>query len=169
MPRLKGSVRVDSQLGRGTTFKMRVPLTLAIIKALLFRAGGRLYAIPLSTVLEITRAQESTVHHVDGQEVIQLRDQVLPLVRVEKLSYATSSAKKLFIVVISVNERKFGLVVDKLVGEEELVIKALDDQLVSTDLVSGASILGDGTVVLILNTLSVVSRLTKTAAKGVPA
>jgi len=170
LQRLKGTVRVDSQPGHGTTFKLRVPLTLAIIKALLFRAGGRLYAIPLSTVLEITRTMESTVHHVDGQEVIQLRDQVLPLVRVERLSYVTAGpSKKLFVVVISVNERKFGLIVDKLVGEEELVIKALDDQLVSTDLVSGASILGDGTVVLILNTLAVVSRLSKTTAKGVPA
>jgi two-component system, chemotaxis family, sensor kinase CheA len=91
--------------------------------------------------------------------VIQLRDEVLTLVHLHRLAKQQSKATKFFIVVISVGERKFGLVVDQLIGEEELVIKALDDHLVATDLVSGASILGDGTVVLILNLSSVISRL----------
>ena len=89
-----------------------------------------------------------------------MREQVLTLVRVNKLSPIKSGrSKKIFVIVIAIGDRKFGLIVDKLVGEEELVIKALDDHLVATDLVSGASILGDGTVVLILNINAVVSRL----------
>ena len=109
--------------------------------------------------MEITRARQDEVHVVDHHDVIQLRDEVLTLVHLSKLVRQQNKAKKFFIVVIAMGDRKFGLVVDSLVGEEELVIKALDDHLVSTDLVSGASILGDGTVVLILNITSVISKL----------
>ena len=150
--RLKGSVHIESQVGHGTTFRLKVPLTLAIIKALMFRASERLYAVPLASVLEIARAYSSDVHRVDQNEVLQLRDEVLTLVRLDKLhSGAGPRPAKFFVVVISYGERKFGLIVDKLVGEEEMVIKALDDHLVATPYVSGASILGDGSVVLILN------------------
>jgi two-component system, chemotaxis family, sensor kinase CheA len=167
LDRLKGSVAILSQVGQGTTFQLKVPLTLAIIKALLFRVADRLYAVPLGSVLEITRATEGEIHRVDNHEVIQLRDQVLTLVRLARLAKRKASAtKRLFIVVIALGDRKFGLVVDKLVGEEELVIKALDDHLVATELVSGASILGDGTVVLILNLQAVVARLGRDVAKG---
>ena len=163
LDRLKGSVQIETEAGRGTTFYLKVPLTLAIIKALLFCVGGRLYAVPLASVLEITRTQEGDFHQVEQHEVVQLRDEVLTLVRLDRLDRNTSrgAAEKVFVIVIHVGERKFGLVVDKLVGEEELVIKALSDRLVATELVSGASILGDGTVVLILNLAAVVSRLGK--------
>jgi len=162
---LKGAVSIKSKSGEGTIFYLRVPLTLAIIKALLFRAGEKLYAVPLASVTEITRAAETEIHQVDHHEVLRLREQVLTLVRVNKLSPAKSGrSKKIFVIVIAIGDRKFGLIVDKLVGEEELVIKALDDQLVATDLVSGASILGDGTVVLILNVNAVVSRLARPQA-----
>jgi len=162
LERLKGTVQIDTRPGEGTRFLLKVPLTLAIIKALLFRAADRLYAVPLASVVEITRAMESDVHRVDQHEVVQLRNEVLTLVRLHKLTRKrVSRPKKIFVVIIALADRKFGLVVDKLVGEEELVIKALDDHLVATDFVSGASILGDGTVVLILNINSVVSRLGK--------
>ncbi|MCU1310275.1 MAG: chemotaxis protein CheA [Candidatus Angelobacter sp.] len=164
LERLKGTVVIDTKVGVGSTFYLKVPLTLAIIKALMFRVAERLYAVPLSSVLEITRAMETEIHRVDQHEVIKLRDQVLTLVRLNKLVKSKSNQKKIFIVVIAIGDRKFGLVVDKLVGEEELVIKALDDHLVATELVSGASILGDGTVVLILNLNSVVTRLGKSSA-----
>lgn len=168
MERLKGSVSIDSKPGQGTTFRLKVPLTLAIIKALLFRVRDKLYSVPLASVIEITRAQESSIHRVDKNEVIQLRDQIITLVRLGKLARRSkaSGQKKVFIVVMSMAERKFGLVVDKLVGEEELVIKPLDDHLVATDLVSGASILGDGTVVLILNIQSVIARLGRAETEG---
>jgi two-component system, chemotaxis family, sensor kinase CheA len=168
--RLKGGVTIESKPGQGTRFLLKVPLTLAIIKALMFRVSGRLYAIPLTSVVEITRAQESEVHTVDRREVIRMREEVLPLVRLSgMLEGARAEQKKLFIVVIAQGDRKYGLVVDRLVGEEELVIKALDDHLVATELVSGASILGDGTVVLILNLHALVSRAGKVSVLGASA
>jgi two-component system, chemotaxis family, sensor kinase CheA len=161
--RLKGSIHLETHLGRGTTFRLKLPLTLAIIKALLFQVQHRLYAIPLNSVVEIARTREAEVHQVDHCEVLQLRNQVLPLVRLgrPRASGPDWANTKLFVLVISVGERKFGLIVDELEGEEELVIKALDDHAVSTDLVSGASILGDGRVVLILNLSAVVDHFAR--------
>jgi two-component system chemotaxis sensor kinase CheA len=162
LDRLKGSVSIRTIDGKGTTFYLKVPLTLAIIKALLFHVGERTYAVPLTSVAEITRSSYQEIHGVDGHDVIQLRGEILPLVHLGGLAEAVHPGKKMFIVVTTVADRRFGLVVDKLVGEEELVIKALDDHLVATELVTGASILGDGTVVLILNIPSVVSKLGRT-------
>jgi two-component system, chemotaxis family, sensor kinase CheA len=160
--RLKGTVEIATHIGKGTTFRLKLPLTLAIIKALLFRVEQRLYAIPLNAVAEIARAQESAVHKVDNSEVLQLRNQVLPLVRLGRPRAGQSGhTDKIFVLVIALGERKLGLIVDALDGEEELVIKALDDQTVSTDLVSGASILGEGRVVLIINLPAIVERHSK--------
>ena len=160
--RLKGTVELETRPGAGTTFRLKLPLTLAIIKALLFRVEGRLYAIPLNTVAEIARAVESDLHHVDTWEVLQMRGQVLPLMRLGQRRVKDSGATegKIFVLVINFNGRKLGLIVDALEGEEELVIKSLDDQTIATDLVSGASILGDGRVVLIMNLTAVVERFT---------
>lgn len=169
LEKLKGTVSIKTTPGKGTTFYLKVPLTLAIINALLFRVGDRLYAVPLAAVVEITRTNQSALHRVDNHDVMQLRNEVLPLLHLSKLANQTAEAPKMFVVVISANERKFGLVVDQLVGEEELVIKAMDDHLVATDLVSGASILGDGTVVLILNLSSVVAKLGRLQMVGATA
>ena len=159
LDRLKGTVSIRSTPGKGTAFLLKVPLTLAIIKALLFRVDDRIYAIPLASVVEITRAGRGEVHSVDNHDVVQLRGEVLALVHLRGLTRQSTRANKMFVIVTALGDRKFGLVVDQLVGEEELVIKALDDHLVATELVSGASILGDGTVVLILNIASVVGKL----------
>jgi two-component system chemotaxis sensor kinase CheA len=160
--RLKASVSVETKPGQGTTFRLKLPLTLAIIKALLFWVEQRLYAIPLNAVLEIARTFEAEVHQVDNYEVLQLRNQVLPLLRLGRPAVVEGDRKaKLFVLVITVGERKYGLIVDALEGEEELVIKALDDHTFSTDLVAGASILGDGRVVLILNLPAVVEHVAR--------
>jgi two-component system chemotaxis sensor kinase CheA len=158
--RLKASISVETRPGQGTTFRLKLPLTLAIIKALLFWVEQRLYAIPLNAVLEIARTFETEVHQVDNYEVLQLRNQVLPLLRVGR-PVGEDRKSKLFVLVITVGERKYGLIVDALEGEEELVIKALDDHTFQTDLVSGASILGDGRVVLILNLPAVVEHVAR--------
>jgi len=159
LQRLKGTVEIEPRPGQGAIFRLKLPLTLAIIKALLFRVEQRLYAIPLNAVAEIARAHESDLHQVDNHEVLQLRNQVLQLVRLGRArSEPGGRSAKLFVLVVATGERKLGLIVDALEGEEELVIKALDDQTVSTDLVSGASILGDGRVVLILNLAAVLER-----------
>jgi len=159
--RLKASISVETRPGQGTTFRLKLPLTLAIIKALLFWVEQRLYAIPLNAVVEIARTSESEVHQVDNYEVLQLRNQVLPLLRLGRPAAEGDHKSKLFVLVILVGERKYGLIVDALEGEEELVIKALDDHTFSTDLVSGASILGDGRVVLILNLPAVVEHVAR--------
>jgi two-component system chemotaxis sensor kinase CheA len=169
MGKLKGTVHVSTQLGKGTTIQLRAPLTLASIQTLLFRVGGRLFAVPLSSVVEITRIREDEIHTVDQREILRLRDQLLTLVRLNRLDHIHAVAaspslpakKTRFVIVIGAAEKRFGLLVDSLVGEEELVIKALPSDIVSSDLVSGASILGDGTVVLILNVPAVVSRFSK--------
>ncbi len=165
---LKGSIELESTPGKGTTFRLMVPLTLASIQALLFRVNGRLYAVPIASVGEITRITEGDIHRVEDHEVFQLRQQVLTLVRLDRLEADGSAekSKRIFVIVISLGGRRFGLAVDSLMGEEELVIKALEDQLVTSPLVSGASILGDGTVVLILNVPAVVSHLSRIPALG---
>lgn len=174
MDQVKGAVTVSSVRGVGTTLKLRVPLTLAIIKALLFRVGERLYAVPLLAVTELVRVRQSDVHALEQQEVLHLRNEVLPLVRLHRVSGCTApNGRGFFVVVVTVAERKYGLVVDRTVGERELVIKALDNSLLTTDLVSGASVLGDGKVALILNLHAVVERLGSgsdiAAREGVPA
>jgi two-component system chemotaxis sensor kinase CheA len=191
--RLKGSISIQTKSGVGTTFRLRLPLTLAIIKALLFHAADRLYAVPLGTVLEITRAFAGDIHVVEGREVLRIRDEVVPLIRISDLAgeparephlveaasagnandglHAVAGERpegrgrpasirgRCFVIVVAVAERKFGLLVERLVGEEELVIKALEDHLVATDLIGGASVLGNGRVVLILNLPAIVDRL----------
>jgi len=162
---------VSTQKGRGTTIQLRAPLTLASIQTLLFRVGGRLFAVPLSSVVDITRIHDHEIHRVDQREVLRLREQLLTLVRLSRLDHihavdSESKKKKNFVIVIGAAEKRFGLVVDSLVGEEELVIKALPGEIISSDLVSGASILGDGTVVLILNVPAVLSRLSRANPLG---
>jgi len=167
LQRLKAEIKVETHAGLGTTFRLKLPLTLAIIKALMFWVEQRLYAIPLNAVGQIARAKESEVHLVDNYEVLQLRNEVLPVLRLGRpcAPNADRNSSKLFVLVITVADKKYGLIVDALEGEEELVIKALDDQTFSTDLVNGASILGDGKVVLILNLPAVVEHVARTRPK----
>ena len=168
LERLKGTVTVESQLGKSTTFQLRVPLTLASVSSLLFRSGDRTYAIELCSVAEIARVDAREIHIVQNREIIELRKQILPVLRLEPFAVnalgeprktrAPQQSNKLFMLVVSHGDRKFGLVVDSLLGEEDLVIKALDGGFVNSDLLSGASILGDGTVVLVLNVAAVVGK-----------
>ncbi|MGA7970446.1 MAG: chemotaxis protein CheA [Terriglobales bacterium] len=173
LTRLKGTVQIETVPGRGTTFRLRLPLTLAILRALLFRVDHRLYALPLNAVSEITRATESEIHAVEHYEVLQLRNDVLPLLRLGAAPDASrpdagpeAARQKVFVLVVNHGDRKFGLIVNELAGEDELVIKALDDQSIKTDLVSGASILGDGRVVLILNLIALVDRFTRSRSNA---
>ena len=169
--KLKGSIEIDSERGKGTTFRLVLPLTLASIQTLLFRSHGRLYAIPLASVSEISRLADADIHMVDGREVFELRGQVLTLIRLDSLGprLLEDRPKRVFVIIIQIAGRRIGLAVDRLVGEQELVIKALEDRLVTSPLVSGASILGDGTVVMILNVPALVSQLSRLPTLGATA
>ena len=161
--RLKGAIQIETTQGRGTTFRLRLPLTLAIIRALLFRVEQRLYALPLNAVAEIARTVEGDIRQVEHYDVLQLRNDVLPLLRLgpKPAGGPETARRKVFVLVMNSGERKFGVMVDALEGEDELVIKALDDHSITTDLVSGASILGDGRVVLILNMIALMERFVR--------
>ncbi len=153
---LKGSVRIESVPGVGTTFRIRVPLTVAIIQALLFRVAGRDYAVPLTSVVEIARATELTVQSLGAREVFRLREEVLGLVHIRRLlgKECTGPDATSFVIVLQREEGRFGILVDELLGEQELVIKAVHDSWIRTPLVAGASVVG-GALVLILDVLSI--------------
>ena len=161
---LRGSISVVSEKGAGTCFTLRMPLTLAIIKALLFRSGGRLYALPLLAISEITAARTDDIALIDGLESYRLRDQFLSLVRPGRVlgtdrrrggigSSLRGSAedKELFIIVVTIAGKRYGVAADGLAGEQELVIKPLEGEWVQSEALAGASVLGDGRVVLILD------------------
>ncbi len=159
---LRGTVAVKSELGIGTCFTLRMPLTLAIIKALLFTAAGQLFALPLLAVSEIARAEGGDIVHLDGTENYRLRDRFISLVRPGVvLSFdrrrggsgagLRSESKHFFVVVLTTGDKKYGVVADELLGEQELVIKPLDSRWVQNDALAGAAVLGDGRVVLIMD------------------
>lgn len=159
---MRGSVAVKSEVGIGTCFILRMPLTLAIIKALLFTASGQLFALPLLAVSEIARAETSEIVFLDGVENYRLRDRFISLVRPGlALSYdrrrggigvsLRSEARRFFVIVLSTGDKRYGVVADELIGEQELVIKPLDAHWVQNEALAGASVLGDGRVVLIMD------------------
>lgn len=152
-----GIIEVKSEVGRGAEFILKMPLTLAIIPALLVETSGELYAVPLTAVIESVKIKESDIHKVDGGEVVQLRGSVLPVTRLSALlNLPTAEAERRYLVVLGRAERRMGLLVDRLMGQQEVVIKALDDYLGDTFGISGATILGDGRVVLIIDTARIV-------------
>jgi len=159
---LRGTVAVKSDVGRGACFTLRMPLTLAIIKALLFNAAGQLFALPLLAVSEIARAAGSEIVLLDGVEHYRLRGRFISLVRPGMvLSFdrrrggsgaaLRSEAQRFFVVVLAIGDKRYGLVADELLGEQELVIKPLDSGWVQNEALAGASVLGDGRVVLIMD------------------
>jgi two-component system chemotaxis sensor kinase CheA len=153
---LKGTIDVNTKVGQGTQFVLRLPLTLAILKAILVESAGRIFAIPLSGVLEIVRLFTEEEASVLGKGVMRLRDRVVPLVDLREAlglesERAQAKTDRAFVILVGEAERRLGLVVDKLHGEHELVVKPIEDPLVRSPGVAGASILGDGKVVLILN------------------
>lgn len=152
--RLGGSVEVFSTLGQGTRFVLRLPLTLAILQALLVQVAGGVYAIPLNAVTETLRVPRRQVQTIRGQEAILLRGRVLPVVRLATVfgwERAEHGRPNLLIVAAHVGERQLGLVVDALLGEQEVVIKALGPVIGEVPGISSAAILGDGTVALIVD------------------
>lgn len=152
--RINGAISIDSEVGKGTSIVFRLPLTLAIIQALTVEANKEVYGIPLSTVIENIRVTGGEIKTVDGQEVIHIREKVYPVVRLGNLvsdSKSFGSTEWKYIVIIGIGEKKFGLLVDRLHGQEEIVMKSMGEYLKGTDGIAGACITGDGNVILILD------------------
>lgn len=163
---LGGSVTITSVIGQGSRFTIKLPLTMAIVRAMLFESAGQRFALPLDGIREITRLRTDETKTINGREVLRLRDQVLPLIRVdEALGLRNAAARRAvgrcFVFVLDLGDgREVGLAVERLYGEQELVLKTVDDALTQSELVAGASILGDGQVVLILDPYATVERAT---------
>jgi two-component system chemotaxis sensor kinase CheA len=158
--KLNGTIEIDSKAGVETRLKIKIPLTLAIISALLVHVGPKSFAIPLSAVEETLRIFRDQISTVEGIEVIHLRHRTLPLLQLSEMfdiESVTQSDQKAYVVIVSSGARRVGLLVDTLIGQEEVVIKPLADYIQEDSAFSGATILGDGKISLILDVDGLVS------------
>ena len=155
--KLNGTVFVSSVKGRGTTFTIKLPLTLAIIQGLLVRVGSEVYSIPIASVIESQRIKLSEINTIDNYEVLNVRNEVISILRFSRLFNIRENDDDndndgyCFIVIVGSQEKKIGVMVDGLIGEEDVVIKPLRDRFTNSPGIAGASILGDGSVSLIID------------------
>ena len=173
--KLKGIIDIQTKPNIGTKFIIKLPLTLAIIQVLLIKASNHTYAIPLTSVTESFELDPEKIEHIDAQEVTQLRNAVLPLLRLKHAFHIpengngtrpeTGERRRQFVVVIALAEKMIGLVVDDLLGQQEIVIKPLGRYLLHTPGFAGATTLGNGRVVLILDVVGLIENLNKEKLK----
>lgn len=152
--KLNGVIEIDSELGKGSSFKLKIPLTLAIIQSLLVGTQEEFYAIPLASVFETVRVPIDNIYTIEGKNVLRLREEVLSLVRLSDVfgvKQVLESGDQTYVVIIGVAESKLGIIVDTLVGQEEIVIKSMGDYLQNIQGIAGATIRGDGRVTLIID------------------
>ncbi len=151
--KLNGTVTVTTEHGRGSKFSIRLPLTLAIIQGLLVRVGREVYSIPIASVIESVRVKKSEINTIDNYEVLNVRNEVISVLRLSRLFNikTTEEGEYCFVVIVGSQDKKIGIMVDNLIGEEDVVIKPLRDQFTQSPGIAGASILGDGSVSLIID------------------
>ena len=151
--KLNGTVTVWSEKGAGTRFTIKIPLTLAIIQGLLVRVGKEMYAIPITSVIDSHRIKPSEIKMIDNYEVFNVRDDVVSLIRLSNLFRipTNENPEYHYVVIVGTSERKMGLIVDSLIGEEDVVIKPLRDHFTNSPGIAGANITGDGRVSLIID------------------
>lgn len=152
--KLNGLIDVETRPGAGTKFTIQLPLTLAIVSGLLIKLGHLTYALPMSSVVEIVRIPNSDITYVKGRPMVQIREQVMPLAWLHdhfRIPRTRHARRNVFVVVVGVAEKRLGLVVDELMGNQEIVVKSIGSYVGKVDGVSGATILGDGSVALILD------------------
>lgn len=160
---LKGSINVLTEEGKGTVFEITLPITLAIIQALIVKAAGIKYAVPLGSVSETVRIYNKDVQTVDRREVYYLRDKTLPLIRISDVFKlpGDNHKDKLFIVVVKVGEQHMGLIVDELAGQQEIVIKSMGEKLKNIPGVAGATEIGEKKPILVLDPESMIEEVTQ--------
>lgn len=151
--KLNGTVNVTSEKGKGSKFSIRLPLTLAIIQGLLVRVGKEVYSIPIASVIESHRIKRGEINTIDNYEVLNVRNEVISVLRLSRLFNIRNNdnGEYCFVVIVGTQDKKIGIMVDALIGEEDVVIKPLRDQFTQSPGIAGASILGDGSVSLIID------------------
>jgi two-component system chemotaxis sensor kinase CheA len=152
--KINGVIDIHSEVGKGTKFTIKLPLTLAINRSLLVKLEESVFAFPLSNVVEIINVEKDEIKHIHRQEVVMVRGEVLPLFTLEELldiKRETPERESFPVVVVKISEKPVGIIVDQLLGEQEIVIKSLGDYLGQVPGLAGATIMGDGKVALILD------------------
>jgi len=162
--KLRGTIQIDSEVGKGTKIVIKLPLTLAIIQGLLVRVKTETVVIPLSSVIEVVRVAPEEIYTINQNEVIRIRNSILSLLRVEDILYDDlpeddNDKKWQYVVIISAGDRKYGIRVDELIGQKEIVIKSLGSYLGNIEGLAGATIMGDGKVVMILDIGDLVNKI----------
>lgn len=161
--RLRGIIDIDSEVGKGTRIDIKLPLTLAIIQGLLVKVIGETIILPLSSVVEVVKINKEEIYQVNKTECIKLRERVLPLINIDNLLYHTDTFHKetenQFVVVIGLAEKRYGIKVDDLIGQKEVVIKSLGKYLGNIEGVAGSTIMGDGAVVMIADIAEIINKL----------
>ncbi len=163
--KLRGIINIESKVDVGTKIIVKLPLTLAIIAGMVVRSQDEIMVIPLSSVIEVLRIHTDEIYSVNNNPVIKVRDQVIPIVSIDKLLYSRSEkeATKVFqfIIIVGVAEKVFGIKVDEMIGQQEIVIKSLGNYLGNIEGIAGSSIMGDGKVVMILDIAELLLKLNK--------
>ena len=161
--RLRGIIDIDSEIGKGTKIDIKLPLTLAIIQGLLVKIIGETIILPLSSVIEVVKVAKEDIYMVNKTECIKLRERVLPLINIDNLLYHSDTLQKAnekeFVVVIGLAEKRYGIKVDDLIGQKEIVIKSLGKYLGNIEGIAGSTIMGDGTVVMIADVAEIINKL----------
>jgi len=166
--RLSGMIDIETEAGEGTRFVLTLPITLAIIRALIIEAGGRRFAVPLGSVLEILRVRPERIETIETREVMAIRNETVPLLRLSTAFDlpAEKEPDRLFVILVGLAERRLGIVVGGLRGQQEIVIKPLGARLADTPGIAGATELGDKRVVLVLDVESLIEGAMKRTVAG---
>ncbi len=160
--KLRGIINIDSEVGKGTTITIKLPLTLAIISGMIVRVQSEYYVIPLNNILEVVRLHVEDIYSVNNREVINVRDEVIPLVSIQEMLYGTKEETEniwQYIIVVGIAESKYGIKVDETIGQKEIVIKSLGSYLGNVPGIAGSTIMGDGSVVMIIDLAEMLNAL----------
>ena len=160
--KLRGLINIESKVGAGTKIIIKLPLTLAIIPGMIVKVNEQSMVIPLNSIIEVVRVHLDNINTISGREVIRMRDSVIPLLGIDELlsgvSYREDKVWQ-YVVVVGIAEKRFGIKVDHLIGQKEIVIKSLGTYLGTIEGIAGSTILGDGTVIMILDIGELIHKL----------